>query len=43
MNTNPPTTFEMGLDELYPTSCYNCSNDCPGILLEIFREGEKHG
>ena len=21
-----------------PTSCYNCSNDCMGILLEIFKE-----
>ena len=24
--------------EFYPTSCYNCNNDCPGILLEVFRQ-----
>jgi len=25
-----------------PINCYNCDNDCMGILDIIFREGESH-
>lgn len=37
MNAASPT-FGMGVDEMEPTSCYNCSNDCPGIILKVYPE-----
>ena len=40
MNFASPTTFEMGLDEIMPESCYNCSNDCMGIIEHIFKRIE---
>ena len=40
MNSASPTTFEMGLDEMHPTSCYTCTHDCNGIIEHIFKRQE---
>lgn len=40
MDSSSPTIFEMGLDEMYPTSCYTCSNDCMGVIPHIFKNYE---
>lgn len=39
VNTNLsgyPAYFDELPDE--PVSCYNCDNDCPGVILEVFKE-----
>ena len=37
-NETMSNTPEIEIEE--PTSCYNCDNDCMGIILEIFKEGD---
>lgn len=36
--TGYPHYFDEMPDE--PTSCYNCDNDCMGIILEVLKEGD---
>lgn len=35
--TTPNTPVDPTID-VWPTNCYNCENDCQGIILDVLRE-----